>query len=287
MWPGVRSMRPAEEAVRMVPGALLTRPIDSPTPRPALGAVSLLGFAAALAVLLLVPPFLTSQVGWVRGFTGQEATDLLTPLVAMPLLALAVEWTGRPRTGVRIAFMVFAAAWVLGQGLHLAANGIGDAFAEGPARDAFYLTTAGELDRFLDEVLSHWVWHVAWLALLGVLLWTATTRSTTSLRDDGAVATRWAATRWVAAGTVGVSALAGILHGFTWFVVTDEGDTWPLAIPATVVLLALAWLVRDREPGRVVTTFLVVGSVVTLALYAIWIVIGGWPPVPICNKLDC
>ena len=266
----------------MVPGALFTRPSDSPAPRPALGAVTLLGFAAALAALLLLPPFLTEEIGGIRGFTGQEATDLLTPLLAMPLLALAVEWTGRPRTAVRIAFVVFAAAWVLGQGLHLAANGIGDTFAEGPARDAFYLTPAGELDKFLDEVLSHWVWHVAWIALLATLLWSVAVRPTIEDRGGGAIVSRG-----VAIATIGLSALAGLLHGFTWFVVTDEGDTWPLAIPATIVLLVVAWLVRGRDAGRAVTTFLLTGSVVTLAMYVIWIVLHGWPPVPICHVLGC
>ena len=46
---------------------------------------ALLGYAVALAVLALGPPFLTGSVGPPMGFTLQEAADLLTPLIVIPL----------------------------------------------------------------------------------------------------------------------------------------------------------------------------------------------------------
>lgn len=228
-------------------------------------AVALLGFAAAITILLIVPAYLRDHVGSVPGFTWQEAVDLLTPVVSLPLLALAIELTGRSSTRTRIAFVVLAAAWAAGQGMHLAANAIGDIFPAGPERDAFYATPVGALDHFLDEALSHWLWHVPWVGLLGVLLWVGAAG-----RIEGVAPRR---------GPLVLAAFAGLLHGFTWFVVTDEGETWALAIPATVVLLRLALWLRGRDgPGRVVTTFLVLGSLVTLGLYAAWIGLAGWPP---------
>lgn len=233
--------------------------------RPDHVALALLGFAVALTVFLLFPPFLDYQVGSVVGFTGQEAADLLTPIIAMPLLVLAVELTGGATTRSRVLLVALIALWVAGQGIHLAANAIGDVFPEGPERDAFYATTVGKLDHFLDEVLSHWLWHVAWVGLLGVLL----------LAGVGGTGEAGPTSR----GTVAIATVAGVLHGFTWFVVTDEGGTWPLAIPAAIVVLLLAFLMRGRDgAGRVVTTFLIVGSTVTLALYAAWIVIAGYEP---------
>jgi len=235
-------------------------------------AVALLGFATALTVFLLFPPFLRGQVGSVPGFTGQEAADLLTPIIAMPLLALAVELTGEATTRTRVLLIALVALWVSGQGIHLAANAIGDVFPAGPERAAFYATSAGALDHALDEVLSHWMWHLAWVGLLGTLLLAGVTGARTTT-----MASR--RSKWVAG-------LAGVLHGFTWFVVTDEGGTWALAIPATILLLVLALLLRSRDgAGRVITSFLIVGSLLTLALYGTWIAYAGWPPASLIERL--
>lgn len=240
--------------------------------RPDHVALVLLGFGAALLGFLLFPPFLGDQFGSVPGFTGQEAADLLTPLIAMPLLVLAIELTGGATTRSRVLLAAFIALWVAGQGIHLAANAIGDMFEEGTERDMFYRTAAGNLDHFLDEVLSHWMWHVAWVGLLGVLL-------LVGVRGTGEAGR-------ASRATTAIATIAGVLHGFTWFVVTDEGETWALAIPATLVVLLLAFLVR-RRPGvaRVVTTFLIAGAVVTLALYAVWVAYAGWPPQSIIDRL--
>ncbi|HEX7949238.1 MAG TPA: hypothetical protein VF494_02735 [Candidatus Limnocylindrales bacterium] len=236
-------------------------------------ALSLLGFAVALAGFLLGPPFLTNEVGLAPDFTGQEAVDLFTPVVTMALFVLAVELTGRSGTWLRVLVVAAIAVWVSGQGIHLAANAIGDVFREGPARDAFYATPPGALDHYLDEIVSHWLWHVGWLALLLGLLWVGVTGQ----RDD-------TEPRVMANALAG---LGGVVHGFTWFVVTDEGRTWPLVIPATIVLLGLAFFIRRRDgSGRVITTFLVVGTVVTLVLYAAWVLVAGWEPKSIIDQLN-
>ncbi len=241
--------------------------------RPDLVALALLGFAVALLVFLLFPPFLKSDVGIVHGFTGQELMDLFTPLATMPLLVVAFELTGRIGIRARLVLVILISTWVAGQGIHLATNALGDLFQAGPQRDAFYATPVGDLDHWFDEVLSHWLWHVAWLGMLAMLLWVGSTG-------------RGSAPRSLGIPTV-VSAVAGLVHGFTWFVVTDEGGTWPLAIPATVVLLVLGWLARGRDAERVISTFIVVGSVLTLVLYAIWVAVYGWEPASICEKLGC
>jgi hypothetical protein len=190
----------------------------------------------------------------------------------MPLLFLAVELTGGATTRSRVILVAFVALWVAGQGVHLATNAMGDVFEEGPARDAFYATEVGKLDHWLDEVLSHWMWHVGWVGLLGVLL-------LVGVRGAGQAG---GASR----GTMALATIAGVLHGLTWFVVTDEGDTWQLAIPATIVVLVLAFLARGRAgAGRVVTTFLIVGSAFTLALYLTWVVVAGFPPASIFEWL--
>ena len=243
----------------------LSRSRNGSPVRPDQVALALLGFAVAAALFLLVPPLLGGQFGSVPGFTGQEAADLLTPLVVIPPLVLAIELTGRSGLRTRLILVALIAAWAAGQGMHLGANAMGDVFKAGPARDAFYATPVGNLDHFLDEVLSHWIWHLAWVGLLVVLLLVGIRGA-----EDGTEAT---------GGTLRLAGLAGALHGFTWFCVTDEGGTWALAIPATLVLLLVALLVRRRDgSGRVIGAFLIVSSVLALALYVTWIAYAGWPP---------
>ena len=60
--------------------------------------------------------------------------DLLTPLVIMPLAWWILDGTGGLHGRALVAFLVIAALWVEAQGIHLAANAIGDAFNAGPER---------------------------------------------------------------------------------------------------------------------------------------------------------
>ena len=100
----------------------------------------LLAYAVALALLLLVPPRSTSTVGPLQYLTLQEAVDLLTPVVVIPLAWSAFELgCGRTRVA-RLLFLLDAIVWIEGQAIHLAANAIGDAVKVGAARDAFYVT---------------------------------------------------------------------------------------------------------------------------------------------------
>ena len=120
---------------------------------------ALLAYAVALAAFLLVPPYLKAFVGPPQAFTLQEAADLFTPLVVIPLAWLVFDLAGGFGRRGLVAFLVIAALWVEGQGIHLAANAIGDAFPPGGA-ETFYQTVPGDLDLWLDETLSHWMWHV-------------------------------------------------------------------------------------------------------------------------------
>jgi hypothetical protein len=219
---------------------------------------ALLGYALALAILTLVPPLLTTSVGPPTGFTLQEAADLLTPLIVIPLAWYVFDLSGGlGRVGL-VAFLVIAAVWIEGQAIHLAANAIGDAVPPG-AVEAFVRTAPGDLDHWLDETLSHWMWHVGWVAL-SILLLAAASRTPSA----------------PAAGTSMTAAAAGFVHGATFFVVTVEGATTLLGIPASIVLLAWsASLARRGLAGRPVVVFFLVASVVTLVGYIGWAALQG------------
>jgi hypothetical protein len=220
---------------------------------------ALLAYSIALAAFLLVPPYLRASVGPPQAFTLQEAVDLLTPVVVIPLAWLVFDLSGGLGRRGLVAFLVVAAVWVEGQAIHLAANAIGDAFPH-EAAVAFYLTKPGDLDLWLDETLSHWLWHAAWVAL-SILILAAATRGPAVSPDRASV----------------TAAVAGLILGATFFLVTVEGVTTLLGIPATILILAWCLIAGRRGLARqpVVTCFLV-ASVVTMLGYGAWGALNGW-----------
>ena len=220
---------------------------------------ALLAYAIALAAFLLVPPYLKDSVGPPRAFTLQEAADLLTPLVVIPLAWLVFDLAGGFGRRGLAAFLVIGALWVEGQGIHLAANAVGDAFPH-DAAEAFYQTVPGDLDLWLDETLSHWMWHVAWVAI-SILVLAAATRGPVVPPARTSV-------------TAGV---AGLVHGATFFVVSVEGVTTQLGIPASILLLAWGVLAGRRGLARQpVVTFFLVTTVVTILGYLGWGALNNW-----------
>jgi hypothetical protein len=220
---------------------------------------ALLAYAVALAGFLLVPPFLKASVLPPEGFTLQETADLLTPLVATPLAWVVFDLAGGLGRRGLVAFLLVSALWVEGQGIHLAANAIGDAFPKGGA-EAFYATVPGNLDYWLDEILSHWMWHMGWVALSGLVLAAA-------IRADVRTPDR----------TSRLAASAGLVHGVAFFFVTVEGLTTALGIPASIVLVGCStWAARRGLARHPVITFLLMGSIVTLLGYLGWGALHGW-----------
>ena len=230
---------------------------------------ALLAYAVALAAFLLVPPVLHATVGPPGGFTLQEAVDLLTPVVVVPLAWWVLDCLGELPKVELVVFLVIAVVWVEGQAIHLATNAIGDVFVRGPARDAFYATEAGDLDHWFDEFLSHWLWHLAWAAL-SVLIVAIAAR-----RRDWPEGPGW------------LSALAGAIHGATFFFVTTEGETTLLGVPLSIVLLA--WTGRETAAGsrNPAIRFFLVSSAVTLVAYVGWAALNGWQLVEPCSVIGC
>jgi hypothetical protein len=231
-----------------------------------------LAYALALAVFLLIPPTLKPTVGPPKDFTLQEAMDLLTPLVVIPLGWWVLDGIGGLRGRAFLVFLLIAVVWVEAHGIHLAANAIGDAFAAGSDRNSFYATDAGALDHFLDEDLSHWLWHIAWVALGVLMLVLATWRPARPLGGG--------------AGS-GVAGIAGLIHGATFFLVTAEGGTAGLGIPASIVMLAWSAVEVRRGSSHPVFRFFLVSGATTLLLDLVWAALHGWQLVEPCSVLGC
>lgn len=214
-------------------------------------------FALAPVVFLLLLIFFRTPFGPYPLISWQDALDHLTPLVLIPLYWLLFTRSGSERASAleESAFMVLAALWTMGQGMHLSANSVNN-LSEKLAKQgglSILSTDIYRLTYFYDERLSHYVWHIALLGLIALLV----------LRE-------WR--RPAGAGTVWpLAAVAGLLYGFLYSCVFLEGQTVALGLPfaAGFTLAVLLWA-RGRLSRQPVLAFFTVSIVLALVLF------GGW-----------
>jgi hypothetical protein len=187
----------------------------------------------------------------------QDVADLLTPLVLIPAYWLLFKQSGSeaPSLAEEIVFLVLAAVWVEGQGMHLSANSI-DNLAEGLARSHVLdirPTDVYRLTYFFDEHLGHYLWHIGTLGLVALLIYHEWRR------PAGAATTWWAAI------------LAAVIYGFTYFSIFLEGQTVVLGLPFAVLVVAfgLIWG-RQHLANRPVLAFFFVSCLLALILFTGW-----------------
>jgi hypothetical protein len=114
------------------------------------------------------------------------------------------------------------------------------------------------------------MWHLAWVGLTILMLAVATRERVWPTGPGGAT-----------------TAIAGILHGVTFFFVTTEGATTAVGIPVSIVVLA--WSVGLTRVGSThpVVRFMLVSSAATLLAYLGWAALNGWRLVEPCEVLAC
>ena len=220
-----------------------------------------------LLVFLRIPFSAYPLMNW------QDALDILTPLVLIPIYWLMYRGvtTGRQSQASEIVFMVVAAFWAMGQGMHLSANSI-DNLIGYLARDAVIdvsHTDLFTLTYFYDEYLSHFLWHIGVVGLAGLLIYE-------SWRNTVVEKTNW-----------GLVVPAGVLYGFTAFCFFVEGNTLSIGIPfaAIVTLLVLIWG-RKKISEQPVLAFFFVTCLVAFILFAAWRLYWGCFP-PILSPTHC
>ncbi len=215
-------------------------------------------FGLASAVLFIGPALLSEQFPLFPLMKIGDVFDIFTPLVLIPLYWLLYNLDQNKKLSIRggVLFLIFVALWVEGQGMHLSANSIGHLLADTTESDVYVLT------HFYDEVLSHYLWHLGVVGLAALLLirqWRnpfAENRSSFTL-----------------------VILAGIIYGFTFFLIIIEGGTAPLGIPFAIVvtLAALIWGRKNLSRQPLLAFFLVSFGVATL-LFAGWAIYWGGLP---------
>lgn len=195
----------------------------------------------------------------------QDVFSVLPSLVLIPIYWLLFRHSASTKIslGQEIVFMVLAAIWVEGHGIHLSANSI-DNLIEALARNQVInikTTDIYHLTYFFDEQLGHYLMHIAMLGLAALLIYH-------EWRDPAGLATTW----WAAI-------LAGIIYGFSYFCIFIEGQTVALGLPfgLIIVLFAIIWG-RNKLAHRPVLAFFFVTCLVALFLFTCWgFYWGGFP----------
>ena len=154
------------------------------------------------------------------------------------------------------AFLIFAALWVQGQGMHLVANSIGHLIAVDSGSEIEQLT------HFYDEILSHYIWHFGLIGLSALLIYRQWQNPFTKQRSR-----------------LKFEITAGVVHGFNYFIDVVESATTVLGVPFAVgvVLFGLIWGRRHLRQQPILAFFFVSYSIACLFFLGWGIYWGGLP----------
>jgi hypothetical protein len=222
-------------------------------------------FAILSFVFFLLLTFLRAPFPPYPLLNWQDIFDLLTPLVLIPLYWLMFRYGSGTAATKReeVTFIVLSALWASAHGMHLAANAI-DNLIEGLAKQSVIDITGTDiysLTYFLDEHLSHYLWHIAILGLTILLIYH-------EWRYPAGVKPNWWAT-----------GLAGFIYGFTFFCIFLEGQTVPLGLPSLVIifLISLIWGRKKLSQQPILAFFFIACFAALLLLIGWGLYWGGFP----------
>lgn len=215
-------------------------------------------FSILFAVLIISPAFLNRQFGPYPLMKVGDVIDLFTPLILIPLywVLFQVSEEKTPSPAETIVFLVLAAFWVEGQGMHLSANSIGHLLKEMKGSDVYILTS------FYDEFLSHYLWHFGLVGLSALVIYRQWRHPFVGERSG-----------------LGLESLAGFIHGFNYFVTVVEARTAPLGVPFAILvtIFTLVWG-REKLRQQPLLAFFFVAYLVATILFAVWAIYWGGLP---------
>lgn len=215
-------------------------------------------FSVAFTLFFVGPVLLNNQFGPYPLLKIGEVFDLLTPLVLIPLywLLYQIDQDKAPGLSESIIFLVVAALWVEGQGMHLSANSIGHLLSKMNDSQIHRLTY------FYDEYLSHYLWHFGVVAFSTLL-----------------IVRQWQHPLIKERANVWLESFAGIIYGFTFFLLIIEGGTAPLGIPFAILVAVFGMLWgRKKLRRQPLLAFFLASHLVATILFAGWAIYWGGLP---------
>ena len=220
--------------------------------------ILILIFAIAFAFFFIAPGLLNKPFTPYPQMKIADVLDLLTPLVLIPIYYLLIRFGANqlPTLWTMIIFLVFAALWVEGQGMHLSANSIGHWLNDLMGDDINQVTY------FYDEVLSHYLWHLGVVALSAQLIYRGWRYP---FKDQSA--------------QLILESIAGVIYGLLVFIIGIEGGTVPLVFTFSVLaaVISLIWGWGHFRERPVVTFFLIGYGLAALLFLGWWLYWGGFP----------
>lgn len=207
-------------------------------------------FSVAFLLFLIAPPLLNQQFGIYPLMKVADVFDIFTPLILIPLYWLLFRLVADKAPGLKanLIFLLLVAFWVEGQGMHLSANSIGHLLKGMEGSDIYNLTYS------YDEVLSHYLWHFGIVGLSAFLIFR-----------------QWQNPFIEEQATLRPLILAGVIHGFTFFLIVVEAGTAPLGVTfaVLVVLFGLIWG-RKKMSQQPLTTFFFISYTVATLFFIGW-----------------
>lgn len=197
----------------------------------------------------------------------QDALDILTPLVLIPIYWLLFKPASNDTSsrGEEIGFMILVSLWVLGQGMHLSANSINNLIGALAKKQVIDVngTDLYTLTYFFDEYLGHYLWHLGVVGLAALLIYREWRR------PDGPTPVWW------------MTVSGGLIYGFTSFCSFDEGNTVPLGLPFSALVVVLTFISGvKRLNTKPILAFFFTAYLFTFLLLAGWgIAWRGFPPI--------
>ncbi len=210
----------------------------------------LLFFSIAFAIFVMGPPFLGYTFSPYPLMKIADIFDLFTPLVLIPLYWMLFRMNGSRDASLKenLVFMVFTACWVLGNGIHLAANSIGHLTVDMVGSDVYNLTY------FYDEVLGHYLWHFGVISLSALLIY----RQWKNPLPEGR-------------GLNWKNILSGIIYGFTFFAMVVEWQTTLMGVPFAVLVVICCFILwRNRINRQPLLSLFLIGYLVAVILFTVW-----------------
>lgn len=214
-------------------------------------------FAILSLTFFLLLIFLRIPFPLYKLMSVQDAFDLLTPLVLIPIYWLMFRRISQDKTNLaeEIFFMVASAFWAAGQGMHLSANSINNLIGNLAKEQVIDVTGSDiyHLTYFYDEYLSHYLWHIGVVGLAALLIYESWYRPEIERTDWKMVIP------------------AGILYGLTCFCFFLEGNTLILGLPfvTIVTFLTLIWG-RAKLAKQPILTFFFVSCLFAFLLFIGW-----------------